>query len=104
CITMAFWLIHDAVSWTYPGIRWAIGAPPHDPSASVVSALISATGAAAMYGLAALIALKQRGAQIEQRVWRGASPKCLIMIGIRAGLATWLVIVILTVYGDAFGS
>jgi hypothetical protein len=104
CITMAFWLIHDAVSWTYPGIRWAIGAPPRDLSASVVSALISATAAAAMYGLAALIALKQRGAQIEQRVWRGASPKCQIMIGIRAGLAAWLVIVILTVYGDAFGS
>ena len=60
-----------------------------------------------MYGLAAFIALKQREAQIEQRVWREASPKCLFRIAIRAGLVTWLAIVISTLiweFGDALRS
>jgi hypothetical protein len=92
-ITMAFWLGHDAI----------VGAPRHSTDNSVLSALISAAAAAVMYGFAAFIALKQRGVQIEQRVWREASPKSLIVIGIRAGLVTWLVIVVLTVYGDALG-
>jgi hypothetical protein len=96
-ITMAFWLANDAIH----GQLWV---SPYD---SVLGDLIPATAAAVMYGLAAFIALKQRGVQIEQRIWREASPKCGIMIGVRAGLVTWLVIVISTVigqYGDALRS
>jgi len=93
-ITMAYVLAWDAID----------GKLSTSTSNSVLGALTSATAAAAMYGFAAFIALKRRGAQIEQRVWREASPKCQIMIGVRAGLVTWLVIVVSTVYGDALRS
>jgi hypothetical protein len=89
-ITMAFWLGNDA-------IRGRLWAAPYD---SILGDLTPAAAAAAMYGLAAFVALKQRGAQIEQRIWREASPKCQIMIGVRAGLVTWLVIIISTVIGQ----
>jgi hypothetical protein len=84
CIVMAFWLAHDAIL------------DGRCDSLSILSAWSSATAAGAMYGLAAFIALKQREAQIEQRVWRETSPKCLYRIAIRAGLVTWLAIVIST--------
>jgi hypothetical protein len=96
-ITMAFWLANDA-------IRGPLWVSPYD---SVLGDLNAAIAAAIMYGLAVFVALKQRGAQIEQRIWREASPKCQIMIGLKAGLVTWLVIVISTVvgqYGDALRS
>jgi len=83
-IVMAFWLAHDAIL------------NGRCDSRSILSAWSSATAAGAMYGLAAFIALKQREAQIEQRVWRETSPKCLFRIAIRAGLVTWLAIVIST--------
>ena len=92
---MAFWLAHDAIL----DRRW--------DSDCILLALNSGTAAGAMYGLAAFIALKQRGAQIEQRVWREASPKCLFRIAIRAGLVTWLAIVVSTLiweFGDALRS
>ncbi|MCA6110456.1 antitoxin Xre/MbcA/ParS toxin-binding domain-containing protein [Bradyrhizobium cenepequi] len=92
-IIMAFWLAHDAIRG-----RW--------DSDELLLAWSSATAAGAMYGLAAFIALKQRGVQIEQRVW-DASPKCLVKIAIRAGLVTWLAIVISTLiwqFGDALRS
>jgi hypothetical protein len=44
-----------------------------------------------------VIALSRRSAQIERKVWRAGSPKCLIPIAIRAGLVTWAVIVATTV-------
>ncbi|MCK1512353.1 hypothetical protein IVB22_07140 [Bradyrhizobium sp. 190] len=94
-IVMAFWLAHDAIL------------DSRCDSRSILSAWSSATAAGAMYGLAAFIALKQRGAQIEERVWREASPKCLFRIAIRAGLVTWLAIVISTLiwqFGDALRS
>ena len=83
-IVMAFWLAHDAIL------------DGRCDSRSILSAWSSATAAGAMYGLAAFIALKQREAQIEQRVWRETSPKCLARIAVRAGLVTWLAIVIST--------
>lgn len=95
-ITMAFWLAHDAIG----GELWK------ENSNSILSALIAAIAAGTMYGLAAFIALKQRGVQIEQRVW-DASPKSLVTIAIKAGFITWLVIVISTVigrFGDALMS
>ncbi|WP_454617629.1 hypothetical protein [Bradyrhizobium cenepequi] len=94
-IIMVFWLAHDAIR------------DSRCDSRSILSAWSSATAAGAMYGLAVFIALKQRGAQIEQRVWREASPKCLVRIAIRAGLVTWLAIVISTLiwqFGDALRS
>ena len=94
-LSMAFWLAHDAIL----DRRW--------DSDCILLALNSGTAAGAMYGLAAFIALKQRGAQIEQRVWREASPKCLFRIAIRAGLVTWLAIVVSTLiweFGDALRS
>ena len=92
---MAFWLAYDAICVK----RW--------DSNSILSAWNAAAAAGAMYGLATFIALKQRGAQIEQRVWREGSPKSLIRIAIRAGLVTWLAIVISTLiwrFGDALRS
>ncbi|MCA6114231.1 hypothetical protein J6524_04715 [Bradyrhizobium sp. WSM 1738] len=93
-IVMAFWLAHDAILYSQSYSRIVLGAG------------CSATAAGAMYGLAAFIALKQRGIQIEQRVW-DASPKCLIKIAIKAGLITWLAIVVSTMvweFGDALRS
>ena len=96
-ITMAFWLANDAIR----GRLW------DSPSETILGDLNPAMAAAVMYGLAVFIALRRRGAQIEQRIWREGSPKCGVMIGIKAGLVTWLVIVISTVvgqYGDALRS
>jgi hypothetical protein len=81
-ITAGFWLTYDAIS----GLQTST-------SHSVLLALTSATAAMVMYGCAAFIALKQRGVQIEERVWREGSPKCLIPISVKAGLVTWGVII-----------
>ena len=88
-ITMFFWLTIDAISWM-------MGAPDPTIHMSVVYALTSAVAASLMYGRAVFIALKRRTAQIEQKVWRHASPRCLVPIAIHAGLVTWMVIVIST--------
>ena len=89
-ITMLFWVTMDAVSWA---MKWS--APTR--SESIVNGLSSATAASFMYGWAVYIALKRRSAQIERRLWRERSPRCLIPIAVRAGLVTWVVIIVATV-------
>jgi hypothetical protein len=89
-ITMVFWITNDA-------IRGAMGLSAPARSQSIVYALCSAMAASLMYGRAVVIALSRRSAQIERKVWRAGSPKCLIPIAIRAGLVTWAVIVATTV-------
>jgi hypothetical protein len=66
---------------------------------SIGKALTSAMAACLMYGAIVLIVLKHRVARIEQKVWDERSWRCLIPIALKAGLATWLVIVFATVYG-----
>ena len=92
-ITMVFWMTVDAVTW-------AMGGGPQGMSDSVVGALSPAMAASFMYGIAVFIALKRRHAQIEQKIWREGSPKCLIPIAVRAGLVTWIVIVATTVFWE----
>ncbi len=83
-ITIVFWVIYDAAG----------GALVSD---SIVEAMFSAAAASFIYGSAVFIALNGRAAQIEQKVWRQASPKCLVPMAIKAGLVTWLVIFVTTV-------
>src|SRR3954464_742627 len=54
--------------------------------------------ASLMYGAIVSLDLKHRAAKIEQKVWRERSWRCLIRSALKAGLATWLVIVLSTVY------
>jgi hypothetical protein len=89
-IAMLFWVTNDAVNQ-------AMGLPAPRGSDSIVSALSAAMAACLMYGGAVLIALRRRSAQIERRLWRERSPRCLIPIAIRAGLVTWAVIMATTV-------
>jgi energy-coupling factor transporter transmembrane protein EcfT len=89
-IAMLFWITNDAV-------KQAMGLPAPRGSDSIVSALSAAMAACLMYGGAVLIALRRRSAQIERRLWRERSPRCLIPIAIRAGLVTWAVITATTV-------
>jgi hypothetical protein len=89
-ITMLFWVTMDAISR-------AMGARAPTWSESIVLSLSSAMAASLMYGSAVVIALKERAAQIEEGVWREGSPRCLIPIAIKAGVATWAVIVATTV-------
>jgi hypothetical protein len=90
-ITAVFWVTYDAV-----GQLMSASGPT--VSEIVVTALTSATAAGIMYGCAVHIVLKQRQAQIEQKVWRSGSPICLIRIGVWTGLITWLVIILSTVF------
>src|SRR5262245_5793990 len=88
-IAIVFWLTVDFV-------KRMMGTG--DPlSESVLLALTSGTAAGLMYGFAAIIGLQGRAAQIERKVWREYSPKCLIPIAIKAGLVTWIAIVASTV-------
>jgi hypothetical protein len=86
-ITMLFWMTNDAV----------MGLSASGRSESILNALSSAMAASLMYGGAVLIALRWRSAQIERRVWREGSPRCLIPIAAIAGLVTWGVITATTV-------
>ena len=90
-------LITMVVSWI---TNAAVGLPAPVRSESIVIALSSAMAASLMYGGAVLIALSQRSAQIERRVWREGSPKCLIPIAIKAGLVSWCVIIATSVLWD----
>ena len=92
-IVTAFWVANDAIGR-------AIGATDCPPTMykSIVAALTSAMAASMMYGAIVSIVLKHRAAKIEQKVWRERSWRCLIPIALKAGLATWLVIVLSTVY------
>ena len=67
-----------------------------DLDETVVNAVFAATAAGLMYGGAVWIALRGRANQIDQKVWRQGSPKCLVPIAIKAGLMTWAVIIITT--------
>jgi Antitoxin Xre/MbcA/ParS C-terminal toxin-binding domain len=86
-VTIGFWFAYDAIS----------GALSSYASQDVMQLATSGGAAIFMYGWATFTALKQRGTQIEERVWREGSPKCLIPISIKAGLGTWIVIVVVTV-------
>ena len=92
-IVTAFWVANDAICR-------AMGATDCPPTLykSIVAALTSAMAASLMYGAIVSIVLKRRAAKIEQKVWRERSWRCLIPIALKAGLATWLVIVLSTVY------
>lgn len=90
-IVMVFWVTNDAVARV-------MGAGAPTMYKSVVSALTSAMASSLMYAAVVCIVLKRRAAKIEQKVWRERSWKCLIPIAVKAGLATWLVIVLSTVY------
>jgi hypothetical protein len=96
-LTMVFWLTRDAGRWA---MGWSDGTT--DLSDTVIGALNSAIAAALMYGSAVFIALGGRTAQIEEKVWRDGSPRCLIPIAIKAGLVTWGVIIAATVISDQF--
>jgi hypothetical protein len=89
-ITILFWVTNDTV-------RRAMGLSAPDRSESIIYALSSAMAAGLMYGGAVLIALRRRSVQIERKVWREGSARCLIPIAIRAGLVTWAVITVTTV-------
>ena len=80
-IVTAFWVANDAIGR-------AMGATDFPPTMA----------ASLMYGAIVSIVLKHREAKIEQKVWRERSWRCLIPIALKAGLATWLVIVLSTVY------
>jgi hypothetical protein len=94
-ITMMFYLLTDAISVV-------VGTPAPSISKSIISALTSGIAASLMYGGAIAIALKRRSAQIEQKVWHERSWKCLIPIAIWAGLVTWGVIIVSTIYGSVW--
>ena len=92
-IVTVFWVANDAICR-------AMGATDCPPTMykSIVAALTSAMAASLMYGAIVSIVLKHRAAKIEQKVWHERSWRCLIPIALKAGLATWLVIVFSTVY------
>jgi Protein of unknown function (DUF2384) len=92
-ITMVFWVAVDTLGW-----MMKVSGPTM--SQSIVSALTSAMAASIMYGVAVFIALNGRHTQIERKVWREGSPRCLIPIAIKAGLVTWCVIIATTVLWD----
>jgi hypothetical protein len=91
-IVTIFWVANDAMC---RGMGVTDCRPMYK---SIVAALTSATAACLMYGAIVVIVLKHRAAKIEQKVWREHSWRCLIPIALKAGLATWLVIVLSTVY------
>jgi hypothetical protein len=89
-VVMVFWVTNDAIAR-------AMGATGNIYM-SVISALTSAMATGLMYGAVISIVLKGRSAKIEQKVWRERSWRCLIPMAIKAGLVTFLVIVLATVY------
>jgi hypothetical protein len=110
-IVTAFWVANDAICLAMGLVtnndicRGATDC--HPMYKSIVAALTSATAACLMYAAIVLIVLKHRAARIEQKVWDERSWRCLIPIALKAGLATWLVIVFSTVYwkpADAWSS
>ena len=71
------------------------------------AALSSAFAASLIYGFAVYIALNRRTVQIERKIWRQDSARCLVSIAIAAGLVTWGVIILTTMLfgsGNAFQS
>jgi hypothetical protein len=110
-IVTAFWVANDAIcramGWVANDAICRGATDCHPIYKSIVAALTSAMAACLMYGAIVLIVLKHRAAKIEQKVWHERSWRCLIPIALKAGLATWLVIVFSTVYwkpSDAWSS
>ena len=101
-IVTAFWVANDAIcramGWVANDAICRGATDCHPIYKSIVAALTSAMAACLMYGAIVSIVLKHRAAKIEQKVWRERSWRCLIPIALKAGLATWLVIVLSTVY------
>jgi hypothetical protein len=64
----------------------------------VVSALTSTVAAGFMYGGSSWIALRRRAQMIEATTWDPDSPRSFVGMAWRAGLATWAVIVAVTVF------
>jgi Protein of unknown function (DUF2384) len=85
--TLIFWL---TAHWFGLGVR------ARDLSTSVNLALSAAVSASLMYGLVIYIALKSRSAQIEEKVWRHGSARCLASIAFKAGFVTCAIIVATT--------
>ncbi len=83
-ISMVFWLAVDA----------ALG---RLDATSTIFALTSATAACLMYGRGIFIALGERSARIERKVWRQTSASQYRWIAFKAGIVAWIVIVISTV-------
>jgi hypothetical protein len=101
-IVTAFWVANDAIclamGWVTNDDICRGATDCHPMYKSIVAALTSAMAACLMYAAIVLIVLKHRAARIEQKVWDERSWRCLIPIALKAGLATWLVIVFSTVY------
>lgn len=89
-ITIIFWTVFYAA-------KGMIFSQDQHAYEIVGPAITAGIAAAAMYGSAIFIALKQRRSQIDQGVWREGSPTCLVPIALRAGLAAWAVIGAITV-------
>lgn len=90
-ITFLFWIGHDIFDEKVFPSSLSSG------SISIVSSLSAAMAAALMYGYAVFIALNSRSRQIEDNAWLQTSPRCYLPIAVRAGLVSWLIIVVSTV-------
>jgi hypothetical protein len=88
-VTMIFWVSEDAVKSMIGGSDFGI-------QESIVHSLSPAFGAGLMYGSVVFIALRYRSIQIDKRVWRENSARCLFGIAVRAGLVTYAVVIVTT--------
>jgi hypothetical protein len=104
-LVTTFWVAIREMGWVANDAICPMGATDCHPMYKIIdAALPSAMAACLMYGAIILIVLKHRAAKIEQKVWRERSWRCLIPIALKAGLATWLVIVFSTVWGKPSGA
>jgi hypothetical protein len=91
-IVTVFWVISNLVT-----IFYLKTIPVEYLPQQILAAVSAGITAAFMYGSAIFIALRQRGNQIDQGVWREGSPTCLVSIVVWAGLVAWGAIAISTV-------
>lgn len=75
-----------------------------DIDETVVAAVSSAAAAGLMYGGVVWLALRGRANQIDQKVWRQGSSKCLVPIAFKAGFMTWGVIIGTTLVASMLGA
>ena len=99
-IAAVFW----AMFYFAQSMAGAYGPEPPNMSIFVVPVVASGISAAAMYGGAIFIALKQRAQQIDRRTWCEGSAICLTPIAVKAGLLAWGVIAITTILADPLGA
>jgi hypothetical protein len=96
-ITMAFWLIHDSMTfWLF------VGPKSSDQTWQVIvqNSLSGAVAAGLMYGSVAFIALGRRADRIMLRTWDQHSARCFMPLAFRAGLVTWFVIIVSSMLGE----